>query len=264
MEKLIITIPKPCNENWDAMTPVEQGRFCEHCQKKVIDFSRTPDAEVIRIFREAADGPPCGRFHISQVGRELVQPKKVSFGTYLLRRLAASLLLFQAFATTAWSQTVGAKTHQGPKATVKNQLQKNIVVRGKVVDADGDVPLKGIIVSAEGYSSTTNAKGVFTLQFSHRFINRTLFLKCSYSKLHPGPHNETDFGTYELILDSMAIKKDILINRMPVINIEPVEQVYLTGVSLPNLIMPDSNFLKKKIKVTADDDSIQIGKMKKK
>lgn len=32
-----IQIPTSCQEKWDEMLPVEQGRFCLSCQKKVID-----------------------------------------------------------------------------------------------------------------------------------------------------------------------------------------------------------------------------------
>jgi hypothetical protein len=39
MQKLQISIPEPCHENWHTMTPTQQGRFCNACAKEVVDFS---------------------------------------------------------------------------------------------------------------------------------------------------------------------------------------------------------------------------------
>jgi len=38
-KRFTISIPEPCTENWNEMTPTERGKFCAHCQKDVIDFS---------------------------------------------------------------------------------------------------------------------------------------------------------------------------------------------------------------------------------
>jgi hypothetical protein len=46
-----ITIPKPCHENWENMTPDEKGRFCAVCSKTVRDFSKVPDDEIIGFFQ---------------------------------------------------------------------------------------------------------------------------------------------------------------------------------------------------------------------
>lgn len=35
-----LTIPTPCAKNWDAMTPTACGRFCNVCQKEVIDVTQ--------------------------------------------------------------------------------------------------------------------------------------------------------------------------------------------------------------------------------
>lgn len=34
-----ISIPKPCNENWNEMTPDQQGAFCKVCSK-VVEIGR--------------------------------------------------------------------------------------------------------------------------------------------------------------------------------------------------------------------------------
>ena len=36
-------IPKPCHEDWNKMTPTQQGKFCSSCSKQVIDFSLMSD-----------------------------------------------------------------------------------------------------------------------------------------------------------------------------------------------------------------------------
>lgn len=45
-----IEIPKPCHEDWDAMTPNENGRFCGSCAKTVVDFTNMQTAEIQRYF----------------------------------------------------------------------------------------------------------------------------------------------------------------------------------------------------------------------
>jgi len=42
-----ISIPQPCHENWQQMTPNEQGRFCASCQKTVVDFTDWTDKMLI-------------------------------------------------------------------------------------------------------------------------------------------------------------------------------------------------------------------------
>lgn len=62
-----VNIPKPCTEEWSAMTPDAQGRFCGVCQKSVIDFTgKTPD-EIARMLSERLGQKVCGRFQKEQL-----------------------------------------------------------------------------------------------------------------------------------------------------------------------------------------------------
>lgn len=75
MKKFNLTIPKPCHQNWDQMTPDEKGRFCGACQKTVVDFTNMSDRELAAFFKKPA-GSVCGRFHQDQLNREITVPKK--------------------------------------------------------------------------------------------------------------------------------------------------------------------------------------------
>lgn len=75
-KKLQLSIPKPCHENWDAMTPVQQGKFCGSCQKQVVDFSNMSDRQVAEFFKKPSTGSVCGRFMTDQLERDIAIPKK--------------------------------------------------------------------------------------------------------------------------------------------------------------------------------------------
>lgn len=63
----MITIPKPCHEDWEKMSPKEQGRHCEVCKKVVIDFSDKTEEEIYRFFRAGSGKKVCGNFRTDQL-----------------------------------------------------------------------------------------------------------------------------------------------------------------------------------------------------
>ena len=93
-EKFYISIPEPCHEDWNKMSPAEQGRFCGSCKKNVIDFTAKSEEDIISFFHNY-DGSSCGRFTNEQLNRpiQLIELKPAS----RFIRYAASLLLPAAF-----------------------------------------------------------------------------------------------------------------------------------------------------------------------
>jgi hypothetical protein len=75
------TIPKPCHENWSAMTPNEQGRFCSQCSKSVTDFTQMSNDEIIIYLKTNKNFQVCGRFRNDQLEEKTLVsiPKKVLY-----------------------------------------------------------------------------------------------------------------------------------------------------------------------------------------
>jgi len=42
-----ISIPEPCDQLWEEMTPKGMNRHCQMCQKEIIDFSFYSDAALV-------------------------------------------------------------------------------------------------------------------------------------------------------------------------------------------------------------------------
>tara|TARA_R110002049_G_scaffold65035_1_gene170911 strand:+ start:30583 stop:31479 length:897 start_codon:yes stop_codon:yes gene_type:complete len=62
-----ISIPKPCHENWNEMTPKEKGRFCDSCSKTVIDFTKMNTYEIQDFINENKNNRICGHFKQTQL-----------------------------------------------------------------------------------------------------------------------------------------------------------------------------------------------------
>jgi len=70
MKFLQINIEEPCHESWEGMHPTKGGRHCDACQKQVVDLSLFTDYELARFFHQA-QGPICGRMHVTQLQRPI-------------------------------------------------------------------------------------------------------------------------------------------------------------------------------------------------
>ena len=69
MNKYFLQINEPCHQNWDAMTATEQGKFCNSCNKQVIDFTTFTDAQIVAYVEKANGNLFCGNFEANQLGR---------------------------------------------------------------------------------------------------------------------------------------------------------------------------------------------------
>ena len=96
MKTFAISIPKPCHEDWNKMTPDAKGAFCGSCQKSVHDFSNKTDEEIISVYEKEGEGKVCGRFAPAQLSRPVVSFGNVSTTNRLAVFLYALLLAFGA------------------------------------------------------------------------------------------------------------------------------------------------------------------------
>lgn len=109
--KFSIQIPSPCHEDWNQMLPAEQGRFCQSCEKTVVDFSQMSDEQVLNYFKlkQSTSERVCGRFRAEQVSKP-VQNQWQKWPMSLQRfamALVAVVILGGASACHSTDQTVG-------------------------------------------------------------------------------------------------------------------------------------------------------------
>jgi uncharacterized protein YdeI (BOF family) len=111
--KLSLSIPKPCHENWNAMTPELQGRFCGQCSKTVVDFTLMTDGQILDTLKKET-GKTCGRFTNDQLERPLISPAKPKW-----------------YAAGLWKYIISAgllsKTNES-SAQTKTENSENVVV----------------------------------------------------------------------------------------------------------------------------------------
>ncbi len=81
--------------SWASMTTNEFGKFCSHCSKNVIDFTKLSDNEVLKII-ENTEGKLCGRLNKSQLNKFLVKTEVNNPIRFIYSKILAGFLLFTA------------------------------------------------------------------------------------------------------------------------------------------------------------------------
>lgn len=128
-----IAIPKPCHEDWNAMTPDETGRFCNVCTKGVVDFTNMKAVEIQDYFIKNQGQRICGRFKNEQVKDkfDLQIPQSV-LNQRMSFHKAFLLTLFMVMGSTLFS----CKNHNDAtlgEVSVVNDTVENRTTKGMIL-----------------------------------------------------------------------------------------------------------------------------------
>ncbi len=125
--KLNISIPTPCHENWEAMSPREQGKYCGVCSTTVVDFSSMDDQQVLNYLNNK-QGRICGRLSSNQIATPQSRFEQLSSKMkYFV--FALGFVFFGFSSELAFSQS---------NITDTTQTQNNYgSISGKVIDDQG-------------------------------------------------------------------------------------------------------------------------------
>ncbi|HJL14332.1 MAG TPA: hypothetical protein RMH99_01680, partial [Sandaracinaceae bacterium LLY-WYZ-13_1] len=68
-------ITDPCQEPWERMKPRAEGRYCERCERTVIDLSRMTRREAERRVRAATEDRICVQLALDPLDRPVFRPE---------------------------------------------------------------------------------------------------------------------------------------------------------------------------------------------
>ena len=177
--KYKIEIPTPCHEDWSQMTPAEKGKFCQNCQKVVVDFTKKNDREVLEEINE--DENLCGRFRKDQLNRKLNSNVRNN-----ISKVAASIALTAMLANSepvfAQGQPMKVKKADLKEVTVP---KGKVIIKGKIVDEEGGLPGVSIKIKGTKFGTDTDFDGNFsiTLDKTRKSHETLVFEYLGYKKI---------------------------------------------------------------------------------
>lgn len=146
---LQLAVTEPCDENWEAMTPVAntRARHCDSCAKNVVDFTGMSDGRLHEYLR-SNPGKLCGRFRPDQLGRPVAA--RVAPSRSPLRIAAAAVGLL---ATAAGCESAGSEVMMGELMPIELNERGPIPVTGGItieeVDETKGALLPEVVITAE-------------------------------------------------------------------------------------------------------------------
>lgn len=137
-----IYIQKPCHENWNKMTPDEQGRHCGACNKVVQDFTKMKTEEIIETLKNT-QGEVCGRVGVQKL-TPVNSKQKVSFWMNGILRKAAYPIMALLGVSLVTKRSQAQIGHDYPikgKMDVRNYHTSSKKINVVVKSGDGNSPV---------------------------------------------------------------------------------------------------------------------------
>jgi len=166
-----VSIPQPCTQNWGDMDPTTQGRFCSSCQKRVTDFTKLSNEQILALL--SLSGNTCGRITEVQLRtlnaclQHAPQPESSWWRRLSIATVFVSLLsLFRSEAKGVAPKAPQHATFEFKKMHANaNFADDQITITGKVVDENNEI-LPGATVRIKGTNKSVmvGTDGTFSIK----------------------------------------------------------------------------------------------------
>lgn len=218
MASFKITINDPCQEKWADMQATNSGRFCDSCQKSVIDFTQFTDADLLKWLSNNKH-KACGRFVPEQLDRFITHESSFSLKWFKPGMVAAAFVALLSLPKL--SIAAKAKFNSTYQTIDYNEFNKSyidekvagdfVVVRGKVIDNDDQSPIIGaqIILKGSKISTSSDASGNFELRFRKEDFKGKVVLDLRYIG-YKGKEINVNLKKADLIVVKLKMESYIL------------------------------------------------------
>jgi hypothetical protein len=166
MPEFKISIPKPCSQDWNGMAKLNGGgRHCGQCKTTVFDFSQMTDQELLNFFN-INSAVHCGRFHNTQLDRQIIPLPKTDRFLSRINKLAAAavaVLSFSNLPATPAKTNIEKATYLAGDEKGKNAPPDKIIISGTVTGDDGKL-LANAKVALDSVITFTDNDGRFSFE----------------------------------------------------------------------------------------------------
>jgi len=225
-----INIENPCHENWHNMLSAEKGKFCQSCQKTVVDFTRMTNKAIIDHLTNNT-GKVCGRidsYRLNTVLHAETPLKSNFFNKYI----AGFLMALGFYNPTIAQQPVNNNTttqETGKKSTTRISSTNDgpFYVEGNILNnATGNpMPFAQVKIAGTNISVNSDKNGFYRIRVPQVQRNANLCLEV-YLK-----------GYETVLLENLDIKqKQLTINVQLQASPEILMgEVMMGGMSIENI-----------------------------
>lgn len=232
----LLSIPEPCIQDWEQMTPEAQGRHCAMCNRVIQDYTSLTDTELIALMQ--AGSLHCGRFRKNQLDRSILPERGRPKRSLLFEKAAAAFLFF----STAWNQLSAAKPSDtqivvtGIKSDTTNHstptADSTIAIQGAVYDRGSNTPVAGatICISDTNFTCMTNEKGEFEFLLPASWLEREVNISPTEAQKTKDNTEGARIIDTTLHIDKLAFAGPISIYR-DTTNLLPAAEIVSTRVT---------------------------------
>ena len=150
MKNSFFNVKTPCSESWDNMLPNEEGKFCDKCARKIIDFTSSSNSEISEYLEKNKATGVCGKLNISRSKKAL---QHASIG------IALAVLIWPTF---------GFDWEMQEALTLTVTQNTFAVIQGEIKDAETEerLPFVKITTTVDGkmYGCMSDFDGRYKLQ----------------------------------------------------------------------------------------------------
>lgn len=195
----VFQIENPCEEKWDNMKDIPEGKFCDLCSKKVLDLTQKTNAEIFQLL-DQSNGKICGKIFQHQSNKSFASTEKIIIN-HEKRKGYSQLIAGLAIAASLTGIQTNAITFKNPSTEIsenKNLREtdsekekvsdEDFIISGRLINSETGKPLQNIevtlITKDKIFKANTSQDGIYKL------IVPNFYIKNNNNVLH------FDFGGY--------------------------------------------------------------------